>query len=101
MPINFIDYTESEVGQQGKSLGSICKGEWELPAQIEALEAWLNSEGCKLAKGTYVADLGFLPRSNALGGGAVVSPESMQIMCSVGMSLFLSEYPGGHVQEET
>ena len=94
MPINLIDYTNSKEGEKGKSLGGICKGEWEMPKQVEALEAWLKENSTKLPKGNYVADIGFSPREGALGGGAILSPESMGIMATIGMSLYLSEYPG-------
>ncbi len=93
MPINLIDYTNSEEGQKGKSLGGICKGEWEMPKQVEALEVWLKEKGQKLPPGDYLADIGFSPRKGALGGGAVLTPEAMAIMSSIGMTLFLSEYP--------
>ena len=93
MPINLIDYTNTEEGQKGKSLGDICKGEWEISMQIEALEVWLRENSSKLPKGNYVADIGFSPREGALGGGAILSTESMGLMVSIGMNLYLSEYP--------
>jgi len=37
--------------------------------------------------------IGFSPRPGACGGGGVVSLDAMKIMLSVGMELFLSEYP--------
>ena len=93
MPINLINYTGIEEGQRGNPIGDLCKGEWEMPLQVEALEKWLNESGKNLPKGSYVADIGFCPRPGALGGGAVLSPEAMGIMSSIGMSLYLSEYP--------
>lgn len=71
----------------------LCDDEWELPTQLETLEKWLKEKGRKLSKGTYVADVGYCPRPNACGGGGVISTESMQVMVSIGMDLFLSEYP--------
>ncbi len=93
MPINLIDFTGISEGLKGVSLGVLCKGEWEMPQQVVVLEQWLNNKGKKLPKGSYVADIGFCPRPGALGGGAVLSPEAMGIMSSIGMSLYLSEYP--------
>lgn len=93
MPINLIDFTGIEEGQKGNPIGDLSKGEWEMPKQVEALEQWLNDSGKNLPKGSYIADIGFCPRPGALGGGAVLSPEAMGIMSSIGMSLYLSEYP--------
>ena len=93
MPINLVDYSDVEDGEKGKDLGSLCENEWEMPAQIEALEQWLIQNKNKLPKGSYIADVGFSPRPGASGGGAVLTTELMEIMVSIGMKLFLSEYP--------
>jgi hypothetical protein len=79
----------------------LCNDEWELPSQIEALETWLNKEGRKLINASYVADVGYSPRANACGGGAAISTEAMKIMVSIGMELFLSEYPEMVEEEST
>ncbi len=71
----------------------LCDDEWELPTQIEALERWLIENGEIIEKGTYVADIGYSPRPGACGGGGVISIPAMQMMVSIGMELFLSEYP--------
>jgi hypothetical protein len=93
MPINIIDYTNAKDGEKGQALESLCDGEWEMPTQIEALEKWLIENKDKLSKGSYVADIGFRPRPGAAGGGAVVTTQTMEIMVSIGMELYLSEYP--------
>ena len=93
MPINIIDYSDVKEGEKGKSLPGLCDGEWEMPAQIEALEKWLIENQSKLTKGSYVADIGFSPRPGAAGGGAVLTTQAMEIMTSIGMDLYLSEYP--------
>ena len=62
--------------------------------QISELEEWLKSEGKSLSKGDYVADVGFQWCRDAGGGGSALSPESMKVMGELGISLFLSEYPG-------
>ncbi len=89
MPIRIDRITESK----NEEVAWLCNDEWELPNQIEALEKWLHEEGRKLINGAYVADVGYSPRPNACGGGAAISTEAMKIMVSIGMELFLSEYP--------
>lgn len=93
MPVNIIDYSNSQEGEKGIPLNGLCDDEWEMPAQVEALELWLTNEGCNLPVGSYVADIGFNPRKGAAGGGAVISTAAMKIMLSIGMELYLSEYP--------
>ena len=88
MPINI--YAEGG----GEKLAYLCERNWRLPDQVDALEAWLKENGSKLKSGHYVADIGFTPREDASGGGAALSPEMMRTMADLGMSLFLSEYPG-------
>jgi hypothetical protein len=93
MPINIIDYSNAQEGEKGIPLNGLCDNEWEMPVQIEALELWLAKDGCNLPVGFYVADIGFSPRKDASGGGAVISTGAMKAMLSIGMELFLSEYP--------
>lgn len=71
----------------------LCDNEWEMPAQLNALEQWLVQNRGKLEEGEYVADLGFSPRPGASGGGGVVSRQMMEAMLAMGVELFLSEYP--------
>jgi hypothetical protein len=92
-----IDRTTDEKNEE---VAWLCGDEWQLPTQLEALEKWLKEKGQKLPKGTYVADIGYSPRPGACGGGGVISTESMQFMVSIGMQLFLSEYPE-MVEEES
>jgi len=53
-----------------------------------ALENWLKQNKEKIQEGHYVADLGYSPRVGALGGGVVLSIETMEIMIAIGMELF-------------
>ena len=76
-----------------EKLACLCDDSWELPVQISALEAWLNDNKKKVEPGDYVADIGFIPREKASGGGSAISPESMRTMAELGIWLFLSEYP--------
>lgn len=93
MPINLIDYTGAKEGGKGKAIDHLCDDVWEMPEQIAALEKWLKQNKVKLKKGSYAADIGFSPRKGALGGGAVLSVEAMEIMVSLGIELYFSEYP--------
>ena len=93
MPINLIDYTNSNEGEKGQEIDHLCEDEWEMPKQIETLEKWLKELNGKIKNGTYVADIGYSPRDGAAGGGAVLTTEAMEIMVEIGMELCLSEYP--------
>ncbi len=93
MPINLINYTDAKDGEKGVVMDHLCDGAWEMPEQIATLEAWLKQHREKVPKGNYVADIGFSPRVDAAGGGAVLTSEAMEIMVALGMELFLSEYP--------
>jgi hypothetical protein len=93
VPINILDYTGKLEGERPEKLDWLCGDEWELPAQIEYLEKWLESTGRHFEPGTYVADIGFGPRDGACGGGSVLTHESMASMALIGMNLLLSEYP--------
>jgi hypothetical protein len=72
----------------------LCDNCWRLPDQVTALEEWLDAHKTTLKKGRYVADIGFSTRVDAAGGGAAISSEMMRTMVDLGISLFLSEYPG-------
>lgn len=90
MPISIYLVTSGD--KDNESVAWLCDENWRLPDQVAALEDWLVQTGSKLAKGEYVADIGFSPRDDAGGGGASMSPEMMRSMADLGMSLFLSEY---------
>lgn len=87
MPINIY----REAGDYAK-VAWLCDDEWSLPAQIETLETWLRTDGRQLDAAQYVADIGFMIRDDASGGGAALSPDSMRIMADKGIWLYLSEY---------
>mgnify|MGYP003385833341 CR=1 FL=1 len=93
MPINILNYTGKDEGEKPEKLDWLCDEEWELPAQINYLEKWLESTAKNFTPGEYVADIGFCPREGACGGGGVLTHQSMGIMASIGMNLFFSEYP--------
>jgi hypothetical protein len=91
MPVNI--YRVTPEGQKNERIAWLCDDNWRLPDQAEALEAWLTENCATLKPDEYVADIGFAPREDALGGGAAISPQMMRTMADLGMSLFLSEYP--------
>jgi len=93
MPIKITEYASAE-DKKGKELDWLCDESWRLPDQLEAFEKWLH-KNATLPKGLYAADIAFSPRDDAFGGGGVVSLSSMSIMLSIGMELYLSEYPEG------
>ena len=72
----------------------LCDESWELPNQIEVLSKWIREEAAKLTDGPYVADIGFLVRPDASGGGAVLEPSIMKLLAEAEVSIFLSEYAG-------
>lgn len=89
MPVNI--YRVTPEGQE--RIAWLCDGNWRLPDQAGALEAWLMEHHAALKPDEYVADIGFTLREDASGGGAALPPEMMRAMADLGMSLFLSEYP--------
>jgi hypothetical protein len=82
-----------KIKKDGNEIAWLCDEDWELPAQIDALQKWLKRNEAILKKGMYTADLGFSPREGAAGGGCLISIDAMRIMVSIGMELWLSEYP--------
>jgi len=90
MPINI--YRVTPEGQKNEPVAWLCDDNWRLSDQSEALEAWLIAQQATLKPDKYIADIGFKPRKDALGGGAAIRPEMLRTMADFGMSLFLSEY---------
>src|SRR5687768_7658899 len=70
-----------DIGERYENVVELADDEWRLQPQVEALEYWLrqNPHGldptCR-----WVADIGFCVRSDARGGGPVISRELMR-MC--------------------
>ncbi|PZO50086.1 MAG: hypothetical protein DCF15_16290 [Phormidesmis priestleyi] len=89
MPINIYHQTEDDC----EPLVYLCADDWDLPSQIFELENWLTANISSILGSSYIADLGFHIREAASGGGAVVSLKLMKMMTSIGMELYLSEYP--------
>ena len=87
MPIKITDSERSE------EVAWLCDQSWDLPTQIDALNGWLKEMKGKLNKSGFIADLGFMPRPDAAGGGAVINKEMMELMLGFEVELHLSEYP--------
>lgn len=64
-----------------------------MPSQIDDLKNWLYSHGENLAKGKYVADIGFDIRKDLNGGGTVINSKMITMLNQIGMKIYLSEYP--------
>jgi hypothetical protein len=90
MPVNI--YRVTPEGQENAGIAWLCDGNWRLANQADALAKWLAQNDSVLKPDEYIADIGFTPREDALGGGAAISPETMGIMAELGMSLFIPEY---------
>ena len=75
-----------------ETIGTLSKGVWDLPSQIQELESWIFENSSNLPSSNYIADVGFSIRENACGGGAILSPKAMSIMGKLGLKLYLSEY---------
>src|SRR5262249_55787603 len=91
MPVNI--YRVATEGHKNEEVAWFCDDNWRLPDQVAALESWLTENRAALRPDNYVADIGFTPREDGLGGGAAISPGLMRILADFGMSFFLSEYP--------
>ncbi len=92
MPVNI--YRVTPEGQKNQRIAWLCDDEWHLRPQVDALISWLNSDAANIESAEYVADVGFCWRRDASAGGPVLEPETLSRMAAIGMSLFLSEYPG-------
>ncbi len=71
----------------------LCPDEWDLTNQIAELSPWLVANRDTLKAGAYIADIAIVSRSDAAGGGAVISTQLMKALCELGMELWVSEYP--------
>ena len=78
----------------GGSLGVLTDDDWDLPTQLYKLEKWVLNHRKELTQGPYVADIGFMVREDASGGGAVLSHETMRVFSQVRLSIYFSEYIG-------
>jgi hypothetical protein len=77
-----------------------CGEDWDLAAQVLALEAWLSANQSQVPAGGCIADIGFSVHLSPGGGGAAISPTMMRCMADLGITLFLSEYPASDAQPD-
>ena len=78
-----------------ENLIELAPDEWKLREQVDSLEAWLkNNRGQLNPTHRWVADIAFSVRSNAAGGGPVITCNLMQICIESNLDIYLSEYPG-------
>ena len=92
MPLRIYQITPGD--QDNASIARLCDDEYLLWAQMDALAEWLGQSGAELPPAEYVANIAFCWRRNAATGGPVISAATMRRMADIGMSLYLSEYPG-------
>ena len=84
-----------EGGETRRKLACLCDDDWNLASQVDELDSRLREHGRRLQPGEYVADIGMIVRSDASGGGAVISTRMMKTMSELGMELWISEYRAG------
>lgn len=87
MPINI---SENELEEK---VAWLCDDDWGLPPQIYEHEQWLKTNISTLSKSEYIADIGYRTNKDASGGGGVITTNLMQLSASIGMEIWLSEYP--------
>lgn len=90
MPIRITKYQD---GKPHEEVARLCDGDWHLPMQIYVLEEWLKENHQKLNNGPYVTDIGFGISPNAAGGGGALTVDAMEMLVSLDMEIWLSEYP--------
>ena len=67
--------------------------EWDLRAQVDLLLDWLRKNDGKLETAdSWIADIGFNARSDATGGGPIISSEIMELCLNNNVEIYLSEY---------
>lgn len=74
----------------------LCPSSWDLRILIESLQVWLDSQPTHFAEsvtGSWIADVGFAPRSEATGGGPILSLQLMKQCLCYNLEIYLSEYP--------
>ena len=70
---------------------------WDLRTQIEALEDWMTKNATTLPTGfSWIADVGFDVRVDALGGGPPLTRNLMKLCIESNVEIYLSEYGMAH-----
>lgn len=85
-----------QAGGELENLVELAGEEWYLPQQISALEEWLSANADRLDPTfTWIADVGFVGRPDAAGGGPVLTREFMERCVRANLEIWLSEYRDG------
>lgn len=80
--------------QKTENYLNLIEENWNLTAQFDVLDEWLKSVDGKLDQNAeWIADLGFTPRTDALGGSPVISLELMKLCIKNKLEIYISEYP--------
>ena len=83
------------VNNRFENHGEVAGDNWDLRTQIEALEEWMNVNGRNLDRThEWVADVGFISRPNATGGGPPLTKKLMRACLDANLEIYLSEYGG-------
>ena len=88
----------------GDEIAWLCNDNWELPAQLTALQKWLDEYEQADSTGAAIADIGFSVRPDAFGGGTVLSTNMMRRFADADVEIHFSEYPPGddsHLNNKT
>ncbi|MEM7020156.1 MAG: hypothetical protein AAF512_22790 [Pseudomonadota bacterium] len=81
------------VDGKAENFALLAADSWDLREQVEFFEKWLRDIDETLEDAdSWIADIGFSPRSRATGGGPVVSLELMELCLRNKIEIFLSEY---------
>ena len=94
MPVNVFDEKRNE------TIDFLFEDDWGLPSQIYEFEEWLTENIGKFRNGNYCADIGYVKNEEAGGGGGVVTLKLMKMLTSIGMEIWLSEYPSDELNKE-
>ena len=82
------------IGDRWENHVELAPQEWSIGPQVDALHVWLrdNLRGLD-PMFSWMADIGFCPRSGALGGGPVISKQLMEDCLKANLEIYFSEYP--------
>ena len=83
------------VNNRFENHSEVAADSWDLRTQIEALEEWMNVNGRSLDPNhEWVADVGFILRLDATGGGPPLTKKLMRACLDANLEIYLSEYCG-------
>ena len=69
--------------------------DWDLRSLFQRFENWLREVDGTLPEATlWIADIGFMPREAASGGGPIISRRLLSLCLRNNVEIYLSEYSG-------